>query len=57
MVTLDKLHCWSEHPDPLVKCFSGTATYRKVFDVPEFRLSERKSDSAWTSDESRLWRV
>ena len=34
-VTLDELSSWSEHSDPLVKYYSGTATYRKVFDVPE----------------------
>ena len=30
---IDGLHSWSEHSDPLVKYYSGTATYRKVFDV------------------------
>jgi len=33
-VTLDKLISWSEHSDPEVKYFSGTATYRKTFHVP-----------------------
>jgi hypothetical protein len=33
-VTLDKLSSWSEHSDPGVKYFSGTATYRKTFNVP-----------------------
>ena len=33
-VTLDKLSSWSVHPDPLVKYYSGTATYRKVLEVP-----------------------
>ena len=34
-VTLDKLISWSEHPDPLVKYYSGTVAYRKAFDVPK----------------------
>ena len=34
-VTLDKLISWTEHPDAGVKYFSGTATYRKTFVLPE----------------------
>ena len=30
-VTLDRLVSWTEHPDPGVKYFSGTATYRNRF--------------------------
>jgi len=33
-VMLDKLISWSDHSDPGVKYFSGTATYTKTFDVP-----------------------
>ena len=33
-VTLDKLVSWSEHGDPGVKYFSGTATYTKTVTVP-----------------------
>lgn len=44
-VTLDELSSWTEYSDPLVKYYSGTATYRKIFDVPESAISE---------DESRL---
>jgi len=33
-VTLDKLTSWSDHVDPGVKHFSGTATYAKTFSVP-----------------------
>jgi hypothetical protein len=33
-VTLPKLISWSEHRDPGVKYFSGTATYHKQLDVP-----------------------
>jgi hypothetical protein len=32
-LTLDGLESWSKHSDPLVKYYSGTATYHKVFDV------------------------
>ncbi len=31
-VTLEKLISWTEHPDKGVKYFSGTGTYRKIFD-------------------------
>jgi hypothetical protein len=33
-VTLEKLISWSDHTDPGVKHFSGTATYTKTFNVP-----------------------
>jgi hypothetical protein len=42
-VTLDELSSWSEHSDPLVKYYSGTATYHKAFDVPESRISKENS--------------
>lgn len=34
-VTLPKLISWTEHKLPGVRCFSGIATYRKQFDVPD----------------------
>jgi hypothetical protein len=37
-VTLDRLISWTEHPDPGVKYFSGTATYRKRFTLPKGML-------------------
>ncbi len=33
-VTLNRLLSWSEHSDPGVRYFSGTAAYRKTFNVP-----------------------
>jgi len=33
-VTLDRLISWSEHSEPGVKYFSGSATYFKAFDLP-----------------------
>jgi len=33
-VTLERLISWTDHPDPGVKYFSGTATYRRQFTVP-----------------------
>jgi hypothetical protein len=32
--TFDKLISWTEHPEPGIRFFSGTATYRKEFDLP-----------------------
>ena len=40
VVTLDRLLSWSEHSDPGVKYFSGTATYRKTLTVPSEMLAE-----------------
>ena len=42
-VTLDQLSSWSEHSDPLVKYYSGSASYHKVFDLPDSRIPEEKS--------------
>jgi hypothetical protein len=39
-VTLDKLISWSEHSDLGVKYFSGTATYRKMCNVPADLISK-----------------
>src|SRR5208337_3843125 len=33
-VTLERLISWTEHPNPGVKYFSGTAIYRRRFTVP-----------------------
>jgi hypothetical protein len=38
--TFDKLLSWSEHTDTGIKYFSGTATYRKSFDVPDEQLGK-----------------
>ncbi|HET6452773.1 MAG TPA: glycosyl hydrolase, partial [Armatimonadota bacterium] len=38
-ITLDRLISLSEHPDPGVKYFSGTAVYRTSFDVPKDLLA------------------
>jgi hypothetical protein len=39
-VTLPELLSWSDHPDPGVKYFSGTATYRKTINVPPSLLGK-----------------
>jgi len=36
----NKLISWAEHPEPGIKYFSGTATYRRDFDIPEEMLGE-----------------
>ena len=41
-VTLDKLVSWSQHPDPGVRYFSGTATYHKRFDLPREMLGGKR---------------
>ena len=40
-VELEQLISWSEHPEPGVRYFSGTATYTKSFEVPStFRAGD-----------------
>ena len=41
-VTLDKLVSWSEHENPGVKYFSGTATYTKTANVPRELLGKNR---------------
>jgi len=42
-VTFDHLISWSEHSDPGVQHFSGTATYAKTFDLaPDFAAKDRR---------------
>ncbi len=41
-VTLEKLISWSEHSDPGVKYFSGTATYTKTINVPREMLGKNR---------------
>lgn len=38
-LTLNPLASWSEHPDPLVRYYSGSATYRKTFDLADAALA------------------
>ncbi len=42
-VTLEQLISWTDHPDPGVKYFSGTATYRRQFEVPRAMLPRNRS--------------
>ncbi len=44
-VSLDKLISWSEHSDPGVRHFSGSAVYTKTFALPE----------AWVDPHHRVW--
>jgi len=41
-VVLEKLISWTEHGDPGVKYFSGTATYERQIEVPAAMVGERK---------------
>jgi hypothetical protein len=41
-VTLDKLVSWSQHPDPGVKYFSGTATYSKKFAIAQNSIGKNQ---------------
>ena len=55
-ITLDKLVSWTEVSDPGVKYFSGTAVYRKVFDLAPEGRSQKSVKSILTSALSpRLW--
>jgi hypothetical protein len=40
---LDPLSSWADHSDPLVKYYSGTATYRKTFELADAALTMGKA--------------
>jgi hypothetical protein len=42
-VTLERLISWTDHPNPGVKYFSGTATYRRKFEVPARMLARDRA--------------
>lgn len=42
-VKFDKLEDWTKRPEPGIRYYSGTATYRKVFSLPESEISNLKS--------------
>ena len=39
----DKLVSWTERPEPGIKYFSGTATYKKTFDIPQSAIGDPQS--------------
>ncbi len=39
----ERLMSWTEHPQEAIRCFSGTATYRRTFDLPADRLGDGRS--------------
>jgi alpha-L-rhamnosidase/Concanavalin A-like lectin/glucanases superfamily/Glycosyl hydrolases family 2, sugar binding domain len=39
-LTLDRLISWTQHPNEAVRCFSGTATYAKSFELPADWLAD-----------------
>ncbi|MCF7731384.1 MAG: hypothetical protein K9N23_06845 [Akkermansiaceae bacterium] len=41
--TFDRLISWPDHTDAAIKYFSGTATYRKVFDLPKSTSDSHQS--------------
>lgn len=38
--TFERLRSWPEHPNEAIRCFSGTATYGRTFELPADRLGE-----------------
>jgi hypothetical protein len=42
-ITFDKLEDWSKRREPGIRYYSGTAVYRKTFDLPELKISDLES--------------
>ncbi|MCU0750284.1 MAG: hypothetical protein MUF13_12130 [Akkermansiaceae bacterium] len=43
ILKLNQLASWSDHSDPLVRYYSGTATYQKTFELADATLAEGKT--------------
>jgi len=43
-VTFETLDDWAQRPEDGIRFYSGTAVYRKSFDVPKSEISNRKSE-------------
>jgi len=43
-VSFDKLISWTERPEEGIKYYSGTAVYRKAFDLPKSAIGNRQSE-------------
>jgi hypothetical protein len=53
-LSLERLVSWTSHPDPGIRFYSGAATYRKIFKLPQgWRGIEQKT---WL-DLGRLWTI
>jgi hypothetical protein len=50
-ITLENLNDWSRRPETGIKYYSGTAIYRKTFDLPESTAALSKAPSA----RARVW--
>jgi len=49
-VTFETLMDWTAHPQQGIRYFSGTATYRKVFDAPALIDQAKRTSSRWWLD-------
>ncbi|MEI6604209.1 MAG: glycosyl hydrolase [Verrucomicrobiota bacterium] len=50
-IAFEKLEDWSKRPEPAVQHFSGTAVYRKVFDLPQLTLDDLRLPNAGGASE------
>ena len=55
--TFEKLISWSEHPEPGIKYFSGTAIYSKEIEVPQGYLADNQKVYLNLGDVKNLARV
>ena len=51
LIAFEKLEDWSKRPEPAVQHFSGTAVYRKVFDLPQLTIDDLRLPNAGVSSE------
>lgn len=55
LMEFDKLEDWTKRPEPAVKNFSGTATYRKIFKYPAHPDLKSEISNLKSPQAPRLW--
>lgn len=54
-ITFNQLTDWSQHPEPGIKYYSGTAVYRQTFDMPQANQQHIYIDLGKVKNMARIW--
>ncbi|MBM3890629.1 MAG: glycosyl hydrolase, partial [Verrucomicrobia bacterium] len=54
-IVFDKLTSWTEHPNPGIKFYSGTASYMKTFALDQSKIQSRVRDTCEANPKSKIF--